>query len=134
MLYVSSRVVGVILWSRKTNTAIHNNGYCDKTRAELGLVRFPHPPTSPGLNPIENAWFELQSRLAGMQPRSRKSDDSWVCCLRAWDDIPMEYINKLVEGMPRRLEAVKVCNGWPTKYSWVVRIDGSDQNLSSMHI
>ncbi len=52
---------------QKDNAPIHNNDYCDKTQAELGLVRFPHPPTSPDLNPIENAWFELQSRLADMQ-------------------------------------------------------------------
>ena len=69
-----------------------------------------------------------------MQPRSCESDDSWVCCAKAWDDIPMEYINKLVEGMPRRLEAVKVCNGWLKEYQLMVRIDGSDQNLSSMHM
>ncbi len=99
---------------QEDNAPIHNNEYCDKT--ELGLVCFPHPPTSPDLNPIENAWFELQSRLADMQPRSRRSDDFWVCCGRAWDDIPMDYINKLVEGMPRCLEAVQRRDGWPTRY------------------
>jgi len=101
---------------QEDNASVHNNEYCDITRAELGLQRFPHPPSSPDLNPIENAWFELQSRLADMQSRSRKSDDFWVCCGRAWDDIPMDYINKLVEGMPRRREAVQRRDGWPPKY------------------
>jgi len=69
-----------------------------------------------------------------MQPRSRKSDDFWVCCGRAWDDIPMDYINKLVEGMPRRLEAVQRRYGWPKKNWLIMRVDWGAQILSSSGI
>jgi hypothetical protein len=34
----------------------------------------------------------------------------------AWNAIDQEYINSLIEGMPRRLEALSIAKGWHTKY------------------
>jgi len=49
------------------NSRVHNNEYCDLTRRDLGYRRLFHPPYSPDLKPIENAWSELQGRLADFQ-------------------------------------------------------------------
>lgn len=38
-------------------------------------------------------------------------------CIRlAWWDISQEYIDSLIDSMPRRLKAVKKARGWYTKY------------------
>jgi hypothetical protein len=34
----------------------------------------------------------------------------------AWEDIPQSYIDGLIEGMSRRVEAVRAAKGWHTKY------------------
>jgi hypothetical protein len=34
----------------------------------------------------------------------------------AWNAIDQEYINSLIEGMSRRLEALSIAKGWHTKY------------------
>ena len=36
--------------------------------------------------------------------------------IKAWEAIPQEYIDKLIEGMPRRVKAVRKAKGWHTKY------------------
>ncbi len=54
------------------NSRVHNNEYCDLTRRDLGYRRLFHPPYSPDLNPIENAWSELQGRLADFPVHSQK--------------------------------------------------------------
>ncbi len=57
------------------NAPVHNNEYCNRTRADLGIRRLCHPPLSRDLNPVENAWFELSGRLADMKLRYRKADN-----------------------------------------------------------
>ncbi len=59
------------------NSRVHNNGYCDLTRRDLGYRRLFHPPYSPDLNPIENAWSELQGRLADFPIHARNGDVLW---------------------------------------------------------
>jgi len=98
------------------NSRVHNNEYCDLTRRDLGYRRLFHPPYSPDLNPIENAWSELQGRLANFPVHARNGDVLWGQADSAWEAIPMSYINTLVDSMPRRLEAVRAAQGGETKY------------------
>lgn len=93
----------------------HRGEYCDYMRRDLRFRRLFHPPYSPDLNPIENAWMELQSRLADF-PRATNGDALWAQAEIAWDAIPMEYVNTLVESMPRRLLALQDAAGGETKY------------------
>lgn len=72
------------------------------------------PPQSPDLNPIEHLWDELERRIS---PASRAK----VPCLKdglakAWTEIPVETLKKLVSTMPERLREVIQNNGGPTSY------------------
>ncbi len=98
------------------NSRVHNNEYCDLTRTDLGYRRLFHPPYSPDLNPIENAWSELQGRLANFPVHARNGDVLWGQADSACEAIPMSHINTLVDSMPRRLEAVRAAQGGETKY------------------
>ena len=89
------------------NSHVHNNEYCDLTRRDLGYRRLFHPPYSPDLNPIENAWSELQGRLADFPVHARNGDVLLGQADSAWKAIPMSYINLRVDSMPRRSEAIE---------------------------
>lgn len=38
------------------------------------------------------------------------------CAQEAWETLEEELLNKLAEGMQKRVDVVKAANGWYTKY------------------
>lgn len=72
------------------------------------------PPQSPDLNPIENLWCYLDNQV---DKSSVSNKTAYFEALEtAWEDIDPGYLQKLVESMPRRLEAVLKAKGGHTKY------------------
>jgi hypothetical protein len=81
------------------------------------------PPYSPDLNPIENLWKILKAEidrvhpeLKGMGNSNATMDFMIECTQEAWNTLEGELLNKLAEGMQKRVDAVKASNGWYTKY------------------
>lgn len=72
------------------------------------------PAQSPDLNVIENLWLTLKNKV-NSAPISNRNELK-VKITEAWDTISPEYTRKLVESMPRRLQAVIDNEGGPTKY------------------
>ncbi|EFN80244.1 Transposable element Tcb1 transposase, partial [Harpegnathos saltator] len=72
------------------------------------------PPQSPDLNPIENLWAYLDRNVDKTNVTDKTS--YYAALQKAWEDIDPEYMKKLVESMPRRLEAVLKTKGGNTKY------------------
>lgn len=74
----------------------------------------PTPPQSPDINPIENLWAQLEVKIRKCSCSSRK--DLIFNLRKCWAEIDSEYTYKLVESMPRRLQAIIKAKGYPTKY------------------
>lgn len=72
------------------------------------------PPQSPDLNPIEHLWDELERRIR-KYPITNKNDLK-NRLNEEWGNIGAEITTKLVDSMPRRLQAVIASKGYPTKY------------------
>lgn len=72
------------------------------------------PPQSPDLNPIENIWQELESRIRKHTISSKQQLKSVL--QEEWGKITPEITKKLVESIPRRLNHVLKVKGNPTKY------------------
>lgn len=72
------------------------------------------PPQSPDLNPIENLWSLLD---AGIPLEKRHNKEEFLNELQLkFKRIDKNYLEKLVESVPRRLQAVIKAKGYNTKY------------------
>ena len=56
------------------------------------------------------------SKLKGMGNSQATMDFMIECAQEAWETLAPELLNKLTEGMQKRVDAVKAANGWYTKY------------------
>lgn len=74
----------------------------------------PWVPQSPDLNPIEHLWSELERRITKRNPKNKEELKDIL--KDAWDNIDPEVTKKLVESMPRRVQAVIESKGGPTRY------------------
>ena len=88
-----------------------------------GIEYIDWPPHSPDLNPIEHVWKALKAKLIQIFPELQelKNNEASIarlkCCLKtAWEEIPQELIQKLIDSLPRRLTAVIRARGYYTKY------------------
>ena len=74
------------------------------------------PSQSPDLNPIENLWFQVKAALAKYSTLPKSSDELWNRFVDEWRKIPEERCQKLIESMPRRIQAVLKAKGGHIKY------------------
>jgi transposase len=58
------------------------------------------PPISPDLSPIENVWSYMKRQISG---RAEDEEELKKEILRIWTDIPINYISRLYNSMPRRI-------------------------------
>jgi hypothetical protein len=76
----------------------------------------PWPAQSPDLNPIEHLWNHLKRRLGAYKEPPGGMEELWRRVDEEWNKIPVEVCQKLIESMPRRVEAVIKAKGAYTKY------------------
>lgn len=85
-------------------------------KAALGLKVLPWVGQSPDLNPIENAWAELERRPRARPVAPKTKDELFTALQEEWASIPSAYFKKLTESMCRRVRGVVAANGSGTKY------------------
>ena len=101
------------LWVQD-NAPAHRHKKSKELLASMGLRDMGHPPNSPDLNPIESVWGEMKRRLAAQRVSSLS--DLKAKLNEIWLSLSDEYIARLVDSMPRRLETVLQQRGGYTKY------------------
>jgi transposase len=75
-----------------------------------------HPPSSPDLNPIEPVWHELKTMLRALPHPPNTVNELRDAIRTAWDEMPIEDINKHIKKMPERVEAVSKARGGHTRF------------------
>ena len=86
--------------------------FCD----EKGILRPYWPPNSPDMNPIEWVWGNLKNWLTAKRASPKNLDELKVLIQRFWDELTVEYIQKLYATMPKRLAELKRVRGKNTKF------------------
>ena len=74
------------------------------------------PAQSPDLNPIEYLWDHLKRRLGEYENAPGGMQELWERVEAEWDKIGAGSCQKLIESMPRRVDAVIRAKGGYTKY------------------
>ncbi len=74
------------------------------------------PPQSPDQNPIENVWDYLDNKVGSRQEEITNLEILWNLLLEEASKIDKNYIIKLFQFIPRRINALKDANYDITKY------------------
>jgi transposase len=69
---------------------------------DYGIDVLDWPANSPDLNPIENLWSYLDVKIRDRGPGN--AEELFECIKNGWNGIPNEYLQSLVESMPRRCQ------------------------------
>lgn len=84
--------------------------------AQNGIPLLFHPPSLPDLNPIEPVWHELKTILRSLTHPPTTLEGLKSAIQTAWDEMPIEDINKHIRRMPDRVEAIVRAKGGHTRF------------------
>ena len=109
-------------YQRRANTHFLQDGApCHRARKTQdwfqanGVQVMPWPGNSPDLNPIENMWHVMKTKLEEKEVKNVQEMKAMIT--RIWCmEITPEYCANLSASMPAHLMAVLEANGGPTKY------------------
>jgi len=90
-----------------------------RTQAYLrskGIEVLSWPARSPDLNPIEHIWNYLKVQIGQREKRPTSIHQLWEIVLEEWERVPLDYIQKLYQSMPIRVQAVLKAKGAHTKF------------------
>ena len=83
---------------------------------QQGINVLPWPSRSPDLNPIENVWGILVRDVYADNRQYQTVEELKTAIIRAWNRLPQETVNRLVESMRDRIFEVIQRSGKVTHY------------------
>jgi transposase len=94
----------------------HTSKLAKQWLVDHGISVFPHPPSSPDVNPIEPVWHELKKLIRAL-PRSPTTVLKLIQAVRdAWDTLAIPDIDKYIHTMSDRVQAVLEADGSHTRF------------------
>ena len=85
-------------------------------KAEHGIESLEWVAQSPHLNPIEHVWEYLDRKIRARRSKAWNIDDLKRILSEEWETMDETEIQKLMQSVPTRVEAVKCAEGGSTKY------------------
>ena len=105
------------------NASIHTAYAVVDWFTEIGIPLADHPPFSPDMNPIEHIWFHLKKQVLLLHPELTDMGKGEAdlqalesALVEAWQAIPIEIFQKVLDSMPKRVTTLITVEGWYTKY------------------
>ena len=94
----------------------HTSKLAKQWLADHSISVFPHPPSSPDLNPIELVWHELKKIIRALSQIPTTVPKLIQAVHNAWEVLAIPDIDKYVDTMPERVQAVLEANGGHTRF------------------
>lgn len=88
--------------------------YLDNKIDQNVLQLLEWPSQSPDLNPIEHVWKVMKDKMRGVKPRNL--NELFEKLTEIWKSMDINYLQKLIDSMPQRCQAVIDAKGMYTKY------------------
>jgi hypothetical protein len=104
------------VYFQQDNDPKHTSGVATDWFRRKKVDTLSWPPSSPDMNIIENIWDYLERRVCTRDCLLMNSKEMWGALQEEWMGIEMDYITKLFESMPCRIEALLEAKGGYTKY------------------
>ncbi|HVX01245.1 MAG TPA: IS630 family transposase [Candidatus Babeliaceae bacterium] len=101
-------------WFLQDNDPKHRSNLVNKWLFDHGIQCMELPPYSPDLNPIENLWHNLKSRVASRH--ARDIEELKEIIVTEWNHTSVDFLLALGSSMPRRCAAVIAAKGDLTDY------------------
>lgn len=98
------------------NAPVHRAKLVLEWKEENLISSIPWPAQSPDLNPIEHLWDHLGRKVHEHKSHPKNKNELIVILKEEWSKIENNYLEKLVNSMPHRVEAVIESKGNPTCY------------------
>ena len=101
---------------QQDNDPKHTSKKAQQWFLDNGIEVLEWPPQSPDINPIEHLWTHLKRQMNTYETPPKGAFELWERLAKEWTEIPPETCQRLIESMPRRMEAVIKAKGGHTKY------------------
>jgi hypothetical protein len=74
-------------------------------RTKLGISSCIHHPSSPDLSLVENVGYLLKPKVSQLTALISNLDMLWEQGQACWADLDQGYMNKVINGIPEKVEA-----------------------------
>jgi hypothetical protein len=101
---------------QQDNDPKHTAGIVREWFEENHIDVLPWVSNSPDMNIIEHVWDRLDRMVRARDPLPRTEDQLWEALQEEWENLDVEYLWKLYDSMPRRVEELYRANGGTTHY------------------
>ena len=111
-----SQQIGATFTFMQDNAPCHRSRLVKTALADANITLLDWPAMSPDCNPIEHVWAELKRRLNQRDPPPTTVVQLRQAATDVWNDVPLRFINNLIDSMKSRIQAVITSQGGHTKY------------------
>lgn len=98
------------------NAPVHRAAAVRRWLEERDITTLDWPARSPDLNPIENVWGIIKSRINGYERRPASLEELDMAVRREWLALQPEILENLYASMPLRLAQCIRAQGFPTRF------------------
>ena len=93
------------------NAPSHRAAVVTQNKEHLGIRTLRWPSRSPDMNPIEHVWDHLKRQAQQRDPPPQTLRELQETVVAVWQQIPQDFLRRLVLGMPRRISALLHARG-----------------------